>query len=91
MPQDQHPHPLGSPLVADALAAIRTREEAMRHLWEMTPAEREAAMWRGDLSFDQCCAWARRAPHEVPLINGEFAFIAVTTPEVAEVEEPPRR
>ncbi len=86
MPHDQHTDPLGSDLVAHALAAKRTREEAMAFLWEMTPAEREAAMWRGDLSFDQCCAWAQRAPHEVPRINGEFAFIAVTTPEVAELD-----
>jgi len=59
----------------------------MAFLWEMTPAEREAAMWRGDLSFDQCCAWAQHAPREVPRINGEFAFIAVTTPEIAELDE----
>lgn len=87
MPHDQHTDPLGSALVTAALATVRTREEAMRHLWEMTPAEREAAMWRGDLSFDQCCAWAQRAPHEVPLINGEFAFIAVQTPEIAELDD----
>ena len=87
MPQDKQTSPLGSPLVADALAAVQTRDEAMRFLWEMTPAEREAAMWRGELTLDQCGAWARRAPHEVPLINGEFAFIAVFTPEIAELDE----
>ncbi len=87
MPQDKQTSPLGSPLVADALAAVRTCEEAMRFLWEMTAAEREAAMWRGELTLDQCSAWARRAPHEVPLINGGFAFIAITTPEIAELDE----
>ncbi len=87
MPQDQHTDPLGSDLVAQALAAKRTQEETMSFLWEMTPAEREAAMWRGELTFDQCSAWARRAPHEVPLINGEFAFIAISTPEIAELDE----
>ena len=86
MPHDQHTDPLGSELVARALEAKRTREEAMAHLWEMTPAEREAAMWRGELTLDECGAWARRAPHEVPLINGEFAFIAIFTPEVAEAD-----
>ena len=87
MPHDHHADPLGSPLVAQALAAVRKREEEMAHLWEMTAAEREAAMWRGELTWDQCAAWARRAPEEIPLINGEFAFIAAKTPEVAELDE----
>ena len=47
----------------------------------MTPTERIAAMRRGDLSMQQCCAWAARYPNQVPLINGEFEFIAAYTPE----------
>ena len=42
----------------------------------MTPNERIAAMRRGDLTIEQCCAWAARYPNQVPLINGEFEFIA---------------
>jgi hypothetical protein len=87
MARDQKPAALGAPLMAETLAAIKTREDEMRFLWSMTAAEREAAMWRGDLTVDQLCAWARRAPHEVPLINGEFAFIAMFTPEVAESDD----
>jgi hypothetical protein len=45
---------------------------------------RLAAYRRGDLSFELCCRWAARYPHEVPLVNGEFEFIARTTPEVCE-------
>jgi hypothetical protein len=30
--------------------------------------------------------WAKRRPCEVPLINGEFEFIASHTPEVAEID-----
>jgi hypothetical protein len=61
-----------------------TREEQRRVLWEMSGAERVAAMYRGDLSLFQCCEWASRYPEEVPKINNEFAFIAIRTPEVAE-------
>jgi hypothetical protein len=32
--------------------------------------------------------WARRRPNEVPTINGEWAFIAASTPEVADVDGP---
>ena len=33
-------------------------------------------MRRRELTLQECCAWAARAPHEVPLLDGEFAFIA---------------
>jgi hypothetical protein len=32
----------------------------------------------------QLCEWARRRPQEVPLLDGEFEFITVTTLEVAD-------
>lgn len=35
----------------------------------------------GRLTLGQCLAWAARASHEVPLINGEYFFIAEHTPE----------
>lgn len=52
-----------------------------RVLWEMTPAQRHAAMWRGELSSYQLFQWAARKPSEVPLIDDEFAFIAWSTEE----------
>jgi hypothetical protein len=45
---------------------------------------RLAAYRRGEFSFELCCRWAARYPHEVPLVDGEFEFIARTTPEVCE-------
>lgn len=69
-----------------ARAAVAARAEARRKLWHMTPAQRVEAMWAGQLSWDQLFAWARRAPNEVPLVNGEFAFIALSTPEASEAE-----
>jgi hypothetical protein len=50
----------------------------------MTPTERVAAMRRGDLTMEQCCAWAGRYPRQVPLLNGEYEFIAAYRPEVCE-------
>jgi hypothetical protein len=64
-------------------------EEAKERLWAMRPDERVAAVHAGRLSLRLCFHWAARAPHEVPLINGEWAFIAVTTPEVADAGDTP--
>jgi hypothetical protein len=50
----------------------------------MTPAQRVAAMRRGELTLEQCSAWAARHPTQVPLLNGEFEYLAVFTPEVCE-------
>jgi hypothetical protein len=41
-------------------------------------------MRRGELSLHQLREWARRRPDEVPAVNDEFEFIALTTPEVVE-------
>ena len=60
------------------------RDARLEALWRMTPNERIAAMRRGSLSLEQCCAWAARFPRQVPLVNGEFEFIAAYMPEVSE-------
>ena len=44
----------------------------------MSADEHMAAMYRGELGFDQLAHWAARSPHEVPKLNGEFWFIAIT-------------
>jgi hypothetical protein len=41
-------------------------------------------MRRGELTLEQCAAWAARYPEQVPLINGEFEYLAAFTPEVRE-------
>lgn len=51
-------------------------------LWELTPSARVAAMRRGELTLAQCAAWASRYPEQVPLVNGEFEFLAAHTLEV---------
>ena len=60
------------------------RAARLEPLWRMTPDERVGAMRRGDLTLEQCCAWAARYPHQVPLLHGEFEFIAAFTPEARE-------
>ena len=72
-------------MLTDRLVRLRVEREArLEALWRMTPNERIAAMRRGDLSMEQCCAWAARYPRQVPLINDEFEFIAAYMPEVCE-------
>jgi hypothetical protein len=63
---------------------IHAREARLRELWEMTPNERVAAMRRGELTLEQCSAWAARFPEQVPLLNGEFEYLARHMPEVCE-------
>jgi hypothetical protein len=70
-------------MLSDRLARLRVEREArLEALWRMTPNERIAAMRRGDLSMEQCCAWAARYPRQVPLINDELEFIAAYMPEI---------
>lgn len=76
----------------DQLSGVTLRrdpawEEAKQRLWAMTADERRAAMFARRLSFRLCLHWANHAPDEVPLLNGEWWFIAVETPEVADADE----
>lgn len=64
--------------------ARRAREARLRGLWQMTVPQRIAAMRRGELTLEQCAAWAARHPEQVPLLNGEFEYIAMFTPEVCD-------
>jgi hypothetical protein len=81
------------PLSIDSLWGIDVRpdpawEEAKQRLWRMTADERRAAMYAQRLSFRLCCLWSSHAPHEVPLLNGEFWFIGIRTPEAADATGP---
>jgi hypothetical protein len=61
-----------------------TRRERGATLRRLGREGRLAAYRRGEFDLDTCCLWASRYPREVPLLNGEFEFIAVGTPEVCE-------
>jgi hypothetical protein len=65
-------------------AAERARHARLRRLWQMTAEQRIAAMRRGELTLEQLAAWSARHPEQVPMLNGEFEWIAMRTPEVCE-------
>jgi len=46
-------------------------------------------MYAGKLTLADCLAWGARYPHKPPTINGEWAFIAIRTPEVAPLTSGP--
>ena len=48
------------------------------------PAQRVAAMRRGELTYEQLAAWSARHPDEVPTVHGEFEWILAKLPEVCE-------
>lgn len=85
--------------VVDRALALRASQiEQDRAFLALSPAQRAAAMWRflgatgphaitGEpvkLTMNTLYRWAQRFPDEVPLIDGEFAFIAAAMPEYAE-------
>ena len=57
------------------VASLRVDADRTRRMWAMAPAERVQAAQQGQLSLGEMLQWARRAPHEVPIIDGEFFFI----------------
>jgi hypothetical protein len=76
----QTPNVTQIPGVAFPASAQQRREV----FWRLSPIERIALMRAGELTLKECCQWAARAPHEVPIVNGEFEFIAASTPEARE-------
>ena len=50
----------------------------------MTPNSASPPCAAATSPCEQCCAWAARHPDQVPLLNGEFEFIAAYTPEARE-------
>jgi len=85
-------------VVDQALAVRATQAEQDRAFLALSPVQRAATMWRflgaadaaataGEpvrLTMNTLYRWAQRFPNEVPLIDGEFAFIAAAMPEYAE-------
>lgn len=71
-------------LIEEILQGVDARNARLRALWRMTAAQRIAAMRRGELTLEQCSAWAARYPEQVPMLNDEFEYVVVLTPEVCE-------
>jgi hypothetical protein len=69
-------------LINEIFEDLKARDARRRALWQMTPGQRLAAMRRGELTLEQCSAWAARYPEQVPIVNGEFEYLVMFTPEV---------
>ena len=86
---DRAPDPQGATDVPTTFneqlaAAERSRHARLRRLWQMTAEQRVAAMRRGELTREELAAWSGRHPEQMPMLNGEFEWIAIKTPEVCE-------
>jgi hypothetical protein len=77
----------GTPSTTDQSADATPHDSDDQALWAMTAEERVAAMWRSQLTLQQLARWSSHAPHEVPLLGGEFAWIAMRTPDWAEAAD----
>jgi hypothetical protein len=56
-----HHHTQPTSAFEPALAPQARRAEQSQALWRMTAAERESAMWAGELNFHQLREWSARA------------------------------
>jgi len=84
------PQERGADLYESWIRERAPHEAQLRVLWSMTPAQRVAAMYRGELTQAQLFAWAGARPEEVPLLDGEFWFIAIHSADVADADEQER-
>lgn len=75
---------MGVPESARPVRPSDSRSARRELLTELGREGRLAAYRAGELDFDTCCLWAARWPREVPLLEGEYEFIARTMPEVCE-------
>lgn len=58
-----------------AVASLNIDPERLARMWTMTPAQRRHAAQTGRLTLGEMLAWARRAPNEIALVDGEWFFI----------------
>jgi len=61
--------------------SLEVDPERIARLEAMTAPERVHAARSGQLTLGELLRWAARYPHDVPLINGEFFFIAQFMPD----------
>jgi hypothetical protein len=79
MPSD--PQPLHSPASSPSragvprVARLDVDRERIEQMWQLTAAQRVRAAYRGNFTLGEMLKWAAHAPHEVPLVDGEFFFI----------------
>jgi len=64
--------------------SLRTAAERLELLCGLTEDEQLDALRAACFTLSEWCTFARRSPGRVFMLGGEFAFIAVTTPEWCE-------
>ncbi len=64
--------------------SIRTPAERLELLCGLDEDQQLDALRARCFSLDEWCAFARRHPERVFILDGEYAFITVTTPEWCE-------
>jgi hypothetical protein len=69
------------------VASLAISPERIERMWKMTAQERVAAARQGKLTLGEMLRWAARAPHEPPLVDGDWFFIAALS---ADSDEAPR-
>lgn len=85
MPNERHSEPLTVRELRELAGRPPTSAEESELLWARTAEQRISAMYRGELTLNQLCEWSSRRPSEVPrAADGEFLWIAWTTPEWCE-------
>lgn len=62
----------------DWLATHARPDSSLGRLWAMTPAQRVAAMRRGELTDTQLAAWREIYPEQIPHVNGLPEWLAAT-------------
>ncbi len=67
---------------------VRDDPAEIAALWAMSVQQRIDAMWAGQLSLSQLTEWSSRRPSQVPLLDGELAYLVMYTPEWAEPAKP---
>jgi hypothetical protein len=59
-----------------SVARLDIDSERLEQMWQLTPAQRIRAAYRGNFTLAEMLRWAARTPDEVPLVNDEFFFIS---------------
>jgi hypothetical protein len=75
------PDPVGADTCAPYSHSLEVDPERITRLEAMTAPERVHAARTGQLTLGELLRWAAHHPQEVPLVNGEFFFIAQFMPD----------
>jgi hypothetical protein len=78
----QQPTVTGTRQAIPSVASLVATPERIDAMWALKREERIAAAKRGEM-----LQWAARRPHEVPIVNGEFFFIAAFSADRGHADE----